>query len=298
MQVGNHYGDGYGHVYVALFDNELVKVGMSLSNPEKRISDHRRTMAITGARIIDSYYTKKVPNPKYLERVILSKIPLKNTSPEWFSKCSKKEYESIVESIKKEIGEIAKPKTPKKSNDELKNDLWRKIQDIEKELSKESSDVYADLWRFGINVPMKISQLLSIKYKDISIDYVKVAAENGLIIKKPINISALEVIKKRRNKYPDHIYLFETNANRATKATPITRQIVSRVFGSVGNKKQINTPLSSKSMMIFRARIEYLNGRDLDSIAELLGQQNTHFVSKYIKEVEESKIDLVNDFSY
>jgi len=73
----------------------------------------------------------------------------------------------------------------------------------------------ADIWNVGLNLALRISDLLSIKFDDIH--------GERLIIKegktgKPANIQlnpkALTIIKKIQSKHPTHVYLFQSYRNQ------------------------------------------------------------------------------------
>jgi integrase len=79
--------------------------------------------------------------------------------------------------------------------------------------------IYADIWKVGVNMSLRISDLLAIQNKDLNI------AKRSLKLidkktKKPnevrLNAPALEIIHKRWLEHPDDIWLFQCHSNRGS----------------------------------------------------------------------------------
>ena len=106
------------------------------------------------------------------------------------------------------------------------------IDAIHNYLKKEPSSIYADIWKIGVNLSLRIGDLLKIKFSDLNItDRTLVLQEEKTGKSKTIRLNnpAIEVINARRSKYPNDVYLFQVNSNRA-KNKPISRVAVSVKF--------------------------------------------------------------------
>ena len=102
-----------GFIYICAFDNGLVKVGKSLSNPESRIRSHKSSMSIVGASLNNSWISE--PHQKFgeNEKILIDYISkfCVSESREWanidfdcvLSKAKELDFVSTVETVTKNI---------------------------------------------------------------------------------------------------------------------------------------------------------------------------------------------------
>jgi len=96
---------------------------------------------------------------------------------------------------------------------------------VEELLKKHNGQIYADIWRMGVNLSLQITELLSITYLDFTTKNTKVQ----------------EIINRRHTENPHDLYIFQVKSNRTSnKVKPISRTSVSRAIKDVGDRLGIN----------------------------------------------------------
>ena len=141
----------------------------------------------------------------------------------------------------------------------------------------------ADLWKIGINLALRISDLLSLTYDQV-VDDVLVIREGKTQKQRRIviNKTAREVIDRRRKENPDHIYLFQATGNRTKSLPPkpISRQVITKYFQEVG--EEIGIHLGTHSMRKTRGRAMYEAGVPIEQICKMLNHTTPAVTMRYI----------------
>jgi len=122
-------------------------------------------------------------------------------------------------------------------------------------LTKQYPRIYGDLWKVGVNLSLRISDLLALTYDDLNITErtIKLTeAKTGKAKQIRLNQAALTVITQRRQDYPEDRWLFQVHSQRA-KNKPISRTSVSRVFQEVGQRLGLN--INTHSMRKSRGKL-------------------------------------------
>ena len=146
--------------------------------------------------------------------------------------------------------------------------------------SYSSSDLYVDVWIFGLNTALRISDLLNIKHSDIDGNSISLKeGKTGKLREITLNQSAMEVISRRYKANPTDIYLFQVHSNRAT-GKPVSRESVARMFKEVGDKLKIK--LGTHSMRKTRGYAMYQGGARIELIAKVLNHSSTASTLRYI----------------
>lgn len=170
---------------------------------------------------------------------------------------------------------------------------------IEAELKKNAPD-YADIWKFGLNVALRISDLLAIEYQGLDLAQKKLIITEGKTRKQReirLNDSAIEIINKRRVKYPQDIYLFQPHSNRAKSLIkPISRVAVATKFKQTGDKFKLR--ISTHSMRKTRGKWLYESGVDIAVIAKMLNHSSTAVTLRYIGIEKENILQTYDDFVF
>lgn len=79
----------------------------------------------------------------------------------------------------------------------------------------------ADVWDVGLNLALRISDLLSIKFENIEQDWLLlVEGKTSQLATIKLTEKARAVIDRIRSDHPDHIYLFQSYRNQRSKNTP------------------------------------------------------------------------------
>jgi len=142
------------------------------------------------------------------------------------------------------------------------------------------NSLYADIWLFGLQVALRISDLLDITYEQ--------ALTGRLLVKesktgKPRNIDlnsrAVEIVQRRREANPDHTYLFQVDSNRA-KNKPVSRIAVACAFKAVGD--ELGIQLGTHSMRKTRGWLMHSAGVSIEKIAKVLNHSSPAVTMAYI----------------
>ena len=104
-------------------------------------------------------------------------------------------------------------------------------------LNKHGGDTYRDIWQLGINLALRISDLLNLTYSDFAggntITVIEGKTGKTRIIK--LNDKVQTIVKQRQSLNPNDNYLFQSVGNRAKSLLkPITHETVARKFAEVG----------------------------------------------------------------
>lgn len=153
---------------------------------------------------------------------------------------------------------------------------------ISRKLTKNArgNTLYADIWRFGINTALRISDLLSLTFDDVQGD--KLVIKEGKTGKPrsiDLNSSAKAIIARRRAAHPTHTFLFEVDSNRA-KGKAVSRVAVANAFKAVGDEMSLQ--LGTHSMRKTRGWLMYNGGRTIEMICKVLNHSSPAVTMAYI----------------
>lgn len=163
-------------------------------------------------------------------------------------------------------------------------------------LQKKYPAIYADIWKVGVNLSLRISDLLAIKFSDLDISN----RELKLIEQKTskaktirLNSTALEVITARLKQYPTDIYLFQVHSNRANDK-PISRISVSRVFKEVGD--MLGLEINTHSMRKSRGKAMFDDGVPVAMIAKVLNHSSEAATLRYLGITHNQVLQTYDDY--
>ena len=89
------------------------------------------------------------------------------------------------------------------------------IQLISHLLEIRHSQQMSDIWNIGINLALRISDLLSVKFDDIESNrLILKESKTGKIARIPLNTKSEDIIQRIRIEHPTHIYLFQSYRNQ------------------------------------------------------------------------------------
>ena len=113
---------------------------------------------------------------------------------------------------------------------------------------KDISDTWSDLWIFLCLVPLSVGQVINLKHRNFDGKYLNL--EKGARFKS-VQVEAppliCELIQRRREKYPDDIYIFQSHSNRVKyQGKPVTVIAFNRAL-KVAAKGVTEKIVSSKS---------------------------------------------------
>lgn len=175
---------------------------------------------------------------------------------------------------------------------------------IEAQLS-DYPQIYSDIWRFGLNTALRISDLLSIRMSDVH----TLDPDNPALViierktRKPrkllLNEAALGVIYRRSADQPADTWLFQSTSGvfRKTDPHPISRRAVSKVLESIGKKIKPAVRLNTHSLRKTRGWALYDAGYSIERICRILGHSSPSVTMRYIgltqADIDQSYTDLV-----
>lgn len=163
-------------------------------------------------------------------------------------------------------------------------------------LLKKYSPIYADIWKFGLNASLRISDLLKIKFSDFDLNnraLKLVESKTGKVKEIRLNDTAIAIIEKRLKEHPGHTWLFEVETRRA-KGQAISREAVSRAFKEVGDS--LGLKISTHSMRKSRGKAMFDAGVSVEQISKVLNHSNTASTLRYIGITREQTLKTFDDF--
>ncbi len=163
------------------------------------------------------------------------------------------------------------------------------VKVIEKLLRENGTDMAADIWSIGINMALRITDLLSIRYDQVTKDSFEIKeGKTGKYRKVVVNASARAIINKRHKQFPKQKYIFQATAHNVYVAQPVSRQYISKQFKAVGDVLGIR--FNTHSMRKTRGRVMYESGCSLALVAKVLNHSSEAETLRYIG-IEQDDID-------
>ncbi len=163
-------------------------------------------------------------------------------------------------------------------------------------LLKKYPPIYADIWKIGVNLSLRIGDLLQIKYTDLDLTeraFKLTETKTGKTKQIRLNSSALAVIMRRRQTYPNDLWLFQVHSNRA-KDKAISRVSVGRVFNEAGQILGLN--INTHSMRKSRGKVLYDHQVPIEKIAKVLNHSNTSSTLRYLGITREEVLKTYDDY--
>tara|TARA_R110001583_G_scaffold194342_1_gene365031 strand:+ start:4606 stop:5178 length:573 start_codon:yes stop_codon:yes gene_type:complete len=169
------------------------------------------------------------------------------------------------------------------------------LKSIPSLLTKHYGEQMADIWEFGINVAIRISDTLNIKITDIENGRLKVTeSKTGKVADISLNDKAMTIVNKIKSKHTDAIYLFQSRSSRnvTSRTKSLSRQAVTIAFKGIGDI--IGVKLGTHSMRKTRGYHLYKKTNDITRVAAMLRHSSTAVTMRYIGITQD---DIDNDFN-
>lgn len=156
----------------------------------------------------------------------------------------------------------------------------------------------ADIWGIGLNLALRISDLLSIKFSDIKEDRLLIKeSKTGKQANIKLNTKVQLLINQIQLDHPNHIYLFQSYRNQQAINSipkPLSRRAVAKAFSEIGDEVKIK--LGTHSMRKTRGFMMYNNTKDIAKVMNMLRHSSVNTTLKYIgitqSDVDKDFIDL------
>ncbi len=147
-------------------------------------------------------------------------------------------------------------------------------------LNANGNSLYADIWRFGVNTALRISDLLSLTFEQVAGSKLTIQeGKTGKVREIALNSGARAIIEQRRKAHPDHTYLFEVDSNRA-KGKPVSRISVATAFKAVGDEMSLK--LGTHSMRKTLGWMMHSDGKSIEMICKVLNHSSPAVTMAYI----------------
>lgn len=164
------------------------------------------------------------------------------------------------------------------------------IEKVSNFLSKHYSEVVSDAWSFGLQVSLRVSDLLAIKFTDVENGVLKVTAQKTDKTQRiQLNKKALVILERRRKSGDE--YLFQSKSNRAKAMNkPITRQTLSKALKEASI--QIGTDINTHSMRKTWGYWTYKATNNIALVQKSLQHSSTAHTLRYIG-IDQDELDNV-----
>jgi integrase len=163
-------------------------------------------------------------------------------------------------------------------------------------LNNKFGQIYGDIWKVGVNLSLRISDLLNLKYTDFNLQERTLSLTESKTGKAKIirlNQTAIDIITKRKKEYPSDVWLFQVHSNRA-KDKPISRISVSRSFKDAGDMLNLN--INTHSMRKSRGMAMFKDGVPVEKIAQVLNHTNTSSTLRYLGITREEILETYDNY--
>jgi integrase len=172
---------------------------------------------------------------------------------------------------------------------------------VEVLLRKHFSDLYGDIWKVGVNLALRISDLLAIRYADIDLiknEYSLVEGKTGKNRVVGLNTPVVTIITRRHKENPNDVYLFQTHSNRTASLAPrpVSRITVSKRFKEVGDMRSVNLKLGTHSMRKTRGWAMHVDGVAIERIAKVLNHTSTTTTMRYLGITQADVLKTYHDY--
>lgn len=159
-------------------------------------------------------------------------------------------------------------------------------------LNAKGNTLYADIWNFGLQVALRISDLLTITIEEAQQGRITIKeSKTGKARNIMLNDKARAIVKARSEAYPHHTYLFEVESNRA-KGKPVSRVAVAKAFKDVGD--ELGIALGTHSMRKTRGWVMHSAGVSIEKICKVLNHSSPAITMHYLG-ITQSDIDSTYD---
>lgn len=173
------------------------------------------------------------------------------------------------------------------------------IRYVEDLLRKHGGDLYADLWRIGVNMALRISDLLKIKYEDLDMDKEVYELHEGKTKKKrtiKLNATVLNIVNRRMADNPSDTYLFQVHSNRTKgmEPKPVSRISVARRFKEVG--EIIRVHLGTHSMRKSRGWAMFSDGVPIEILCKMFNHSHPAVTMTYLGITKQEVLDTYDAY--
>jgi len=162
---------------------------------------------------------------------------------------------------------------------------------LERRCSKQMSHI----WNIGLNLALRISDLLSIQFADINQGRLIIReSKTGKRAEIKLNTKTMILINQIQLTHPNHDYLFQSYRNQKainSPPAPLSRRSVSKAFELIS--EELNLHLGTHSMRKTRGYHLYHKTKDIARVMKMLRHSSESTTLRYIGITQE---DVDRDF--
>lgn len=156
-------------------------------------------------------------------------------------------------------------------------------------LLKHHGEQFSDIWNLGIQLALRITDLLSITFDDVEGTHLKLNEQKtSKAAKILLNDKAKSIIERRKTDNPTHVYLFQSTGRNVKTVKALTRQSVGQAFKAVGDI--VGLDLSTHSMRKTRGYHMYKVSHDIGAVMKMLNHSSAIVTLRYIG-IEQEDLD-------
>jgi integrase len=170
------------------------------------------------------------------------------------------------------------------------------IDQVSSLLLRRHKPIYHDVFKIGLQLSLRISDLLSLRYDQLDLDnraLTLVETKTGKTKDIRINNTAIEIIKRRRTENPKDVWLFQVSSNRS-KNKPIGRCTVSRVFQDVAVTLGLN--FNTHSLRKSRGKAMFDANEPIALISKVLNHSNVESTMRYLGISRKQEMSTFDDY--
>jgi integrase len=163
-------------------------------------------------------------------------------------------------------------------------------------LNNKFGGIYGDIWKIGVNLSLRIGDLLKLKYSDFNLHDRTLKlneSKTGKAKEIRLNKNVIDIIVRRKREQPSDVWLFQVHSNRA-KDKAISRISVSRAFKEAGDMLNLN--INTHSMRKTRGCAMFNDGMSIEKIARVLNHSNTSSTLRYLGISKEEVLQTYDDY--
>lgn len=170
------------------------------------------------------------------------------------------------------------------------------VGQVSRLLEKHYSKQFAQVWDLGINLALRITDLLNLKFEDEVSQHgeryiVTRERKTGKMAMIKLNHKACRIIDEIRSEFPSHIYIFQSYRSARVKnkpPAPIDRSNVRRAFAAIGDIVDVH--LGTHSMRKTRGYHMYQQTGKIEPVQKMLRHSSPAVTLRYIG-IEQVDID-------
>ncbi|WP_261397009.1 tyrosine-type recombinase/integrase [Photobacterium rosenbergii] len=174
------------------------------------------------------------------------------------------------------------------------------VGQVSRLLDKHYGRQMARIWDLGINLALRITDLLNLKFEDLITErgeryIVTREKKTGKTAKIKLNSKAADIVDAIRVEFPQHVYIFQSYRSPRVKnkpPAPLDRGNVRKAFAAIGDIVDVH--LGTHSMRKTRGYHMYQQIGRIEPVQKMLRHSSPGVTLRYIG-IEQSDVDRTFD---